>query len=95
MKNLIKYILLGLNVIVFIAIYLWYKKDSGYEPIVVLITQTISVLAILFEKQLSGGSSTTISRISGSEIDATVTGNGNLDIKDVEKGAKVKYKKEK
>ncbi len=94
MKNIIKYILLGWNVITFSAIFYWYKYDAGFEPIVVGITQIGSVLTVLFEKQISGGS-TTISGITGSKIDATVTGEGHtLDINDVKKGSKVKYKKD-
>lgn len=95
MKNIIKYILYGLNAVALFVIYLWYKNESGFEPIVVLITQIVSVLTIVFEKQISGTSSS-ISKIDNSKVKVEeIDDDRNVEIKNVSNKSKVTYKRTK
>jgi hypothetical protein len=92
MKKLIKNILYLFNFIALgIAIY-WFKEEQSPEPLIVIISQVLVLITLIFESKIS---KLGISKISNSEVDVDVksSDDSNIDISDVKDGSKVKIKR--
>ncbi|TSE07928.1 hypothetical protein [Aquimarina algiphila] len=96
MKNIIKYILIGINIIGLIAIFIWYYTENpNAEPIVVGIAQVGTLLTILFEKRISRNSSS-ISKIDNSDVDVEEVSDGrDVKITEVSRNSRIKYRRNK
>jgi hypothetical protein len=87
MKNILKVLLGVLNFAALIIAIMWYQETKEYEPLVVIISQSATIIAIFLSF-----SSLKISKIKNeSEVDIE-RGEGSTTIKDVDK-SKVTVKK--
>ena len=56
MSKFIKFSLIFLSIIVFIASAIWYYNVRDYEPLIALITSIIALIGLPFVKTKDGGS---------------------------------------
>ncbi len=92
MNKLVKIILYIFNIIVLgIAIY-WFKDEQSPEPLIVMISQILVLITLIFESKISNIG---ISKVSDSEVYINVRANDESDISisDIKKGSKIKVKK--
>lgn len=94
MKNNIKIVLVVLNSFVLVLSLLWIiKPDYNWEPITVLITQSLSLITLLFENQISSILIKKVEDRGDVKIDVHKNDNTNMHIEDVSGDAKVNIKK--
>ena len=94
MSKSVKNFILILNLIIIIlSIYWYFNPDSNVEPIVVVISQIISIVAILFGDKLINRIS--INKISDSDvkIDTHNNDSGEYQISNIKKGSKIQISK--
>ena len=53
MNSYLKAVVIVLQLIVLTLTCLWYKDDSSYEPLILLIGQISSIVLVIFDKQVS------------------------------------------
>jgi hypothetical protein len=94
MKNSVKIGLVILNLIVLVLSLLWIiKPDYNWEPITVLITQSLSLITLLFENQISNILVKKIKDKGDVKIDIHKKDKTNMHVEDVSGDAKVSIKK--
>jgi phosphatidylserine synthase len=80
MKNIFKGLLIVLNFIALIIAVMWYQETKEYEPIIVIISQIATIIAIF-----SSSSSIKISEIKNESEVTVKRGEGSSTIKDINK----------
>jgi hypothetical protein len=92
MKKLVKTILYIFNIIVLgIAVY-WFKDEQSPEPLIVMISQFLVLITLIFESKISNIG---ISKVSKSKVNVDVksTDNSSISISDIKDGSDIKIKR--
>ena len=92
MNKLLKTILFIFNFIALgIAIY-WFKNEQSPEPLIVMISQFLVLITLIFESKISNIG---ISRVSKSKvnIDTKSTDNSSINISDISDESDIKVKR--
>ena len=77
MNKKVKYLIGVLNIIVLIIAFDWYLKNKDSEPLIVVITQIIALLVLIFEEKLS---KVTNIKNDNTDIDTDISGNNNVEV---------------
>lgn len=77
MNKKVKYLIIALNIIVFVIAGNWYMKEKNTEPLIALITQFIALVALFFEEKISK-----ISNIKNvdTDIDTNISAESNVEV---------------
>lgn len=92
MNKLLKTILFIFNLIALgIAIY-WFKDEQSPEPLIVMISQFLVLITLIFESKISNIG---ISKVSKSKvnIDTKSTDNSSINISEISDGSDIKVKR--
>lgn len=92
MNKLLKSILYIFNIIALgIAIY-WFKDEQSPEPLIVMISQFLVLITLIFESKISN---IVISKVSKSKVNVEVksTDNSGISISDIKDGSDIKVKR--
>jgi hypothetical protein len=92
MNKLLKTILFIFNIIALgIAAY-WFKDEQSHEPLIVMISQFLVLITLIFESKISNIG---ISKVSKSKVNVGVKSNDNssISISDIKDGSDIKVKR--
>lgn len=92
MNKLLKTILFIFNIIALgIAVY-WFKDEQSPEPLIVMISQFLVLITLIFESKISNIG---ISKVSKSKVNVDVksTDNSSISISDIRDGSDIKVKR--
>jgi hypothetical protein len=92
MNKLLKTILFIFNIIALgIAIY-WFRDEQSPEPLIVMISQFIVLITLIFESKISNIG---ISKVSKSKVNVDVKSNdkNSINISDIKDGSDIKVKR--